>query len=114
MKKYTWKTISKFLSWTLLTTLLAVNASALDIKEAKEQGLVGETTTGYIEALKPNNKDVSILVMEVNKQRKSVYEKIASDNGISLQAVELRAAEKAYQKTPAGQYIKLNGEWKKK
>ncbi len=108
------KYLTTYTTALFLATILSTNAFALDIKEAKEQGLIGETATGYIALVSKGNSEAVKLVQEVNKQRKAVYEKIARDNGISLQAVELRAAEKAFQKTPAGQYIQTNGTWTKK
>ncbi len=103
------------LGLTLISSmLLSAQAFSIDIKHAKEQGLVGETANGYIAQVKPGNAEAAALVKEINAQRKSVYEKIAKDNNISLTAVELRAGEKAFAKTPAGQYIFQDGQWLKK
>ena len=40
--------------------------------------------------------------------------KIAKKNSIPLDTIEKMAGEKALKKTSAGQYIKVNGAWKKK
>jgi len=92
---------------------MAVPAVALDLGAAKEAGLVGETNTGYIAAVKPS-KEVDALVADINSQRKTQYRNIAEKNGISLQAVEARAGLKAIEKTPAGEYVNTGAGWQKK
>jgi uncharacterized protein len=93
-----------------LSLLMALPAFALDLGEAKSSGLVGETNTGYIAAIKPS-AEVDTLVADINSQRKVYYEKIANENGISLQAVEVRAGLKAIEKTPSGEYINTGTGW---
>jgi uncharacterized protein len=93
-----------------LSLLMALPAFALDLGEAKSSGLVGETNTGYIAAIKPS-AEVDSLVADINSQRKVYYEKIANENGISLQAVEVRAGLKAIEKTPSGEYINTGTGW---
>ena len=93
-----------------LSLLMALPAFALDLDQAKSSGLVGETNTGYIAAIKPS-AEVGTLVADINSQRKVYYEKIANENGISLQAVEVRAGLKAIEKTPPGEYINAGTGW---
>lgn len=97
----------------LLSLLLSVPAFALDLGEAKAQGLVGETASGYIAAVK-SSPEVNALVEDINAQRKAHYQKIASKNKISLEAVEVRAGQKAIGKTPAGQFVNPGSGWQKK
>ena len=96
-----------------LSLLLVAPAFALDLGAAKSQGLVGETATGYLAAVKPSG-EVTALIDDINGKRKAHYEKIATKNKISLEAVEVRAGQKAIGKTPAGQYINTGGGWQKK
>ena len=96
-----------------LSLLMTMPAFALDLGTAKSQGLVGETSSGYIAAVKASG-DVNALVKDINSQRKAYYQKIAQKNKISLEAVEVRAGQKAIGKTPAGQYINTGGGWQKK
>jgi uncharacterized protein len=96
-----------------LSFLMSLPAFALDLGSAKSQGLVGETSSGYIAAVKPSG-EVNALVADINKQRKAHYQKIAGKNNISLQAVEVRAGQKAIGKTPSGQYINPGSGWQKK
>ena len=88
-------------------------ALALDLRTAKASGLVGETTTGYLAPVK-NTPEVQKLVNEINAKRKAHYLKISQTNKTPLQTVEQLAGQKAIAKTPAGQYIFINGTWKKK
>ncbi|MGB1141113.1 MAG: YdbL family protein [Halioglobus sp.] len=98
-----------------LATLLlsALPALALDLGEAKAKGLVGETNSGYLGAVKPSSS-VDALVADINAKRKAHYQKIAKQNNISLQAVEARAGLKAIEKTPAGEYVNTGAGWQKK
>ena len=95
-------------------TFLAVPALALDLQTAKEQGLVGETPSGYLSAVVEPSTVVKELITNINSRRKAKYEEIAANNGISLGKVEKLAGKKAIEKTPTGQYIKFEGDWLKK
>lgn len=101
---------------TALTALLMLGSSAfgLDLRSAKSQGLVGETASGYLAQVKSGNAEAARLVQDINAKRRAHYEKIAARNNTSLQAVEQLAGKKAIEKTPAGEFIKANGGWKKK
>jgi len=57
---------------------------------------------------------VQQLVNTINAKRRQHYTEIAKRNNTSLQAVEHLAGKKAIEKTPAGQYIKINGSWTRK
>ena len=102
--------LSSILGALALSLIMALPAFALDLGEAKSSGLVGETNTGYIAAIKPS-AEVDALVAEINSQRKVYYQKIANENGISLQAVEVRAGLKAIEKTPSGETINTGTGW---
>ena len=87
---------------------------AIDLQTAKDQGLVGETTSGYLEAVKSPSQEVSTLVAEINSLRKQKYEEIAKRNNTSLQAVELLAGKKAIEKSAHGDYVKIGDSWQQK
>jgi uncharacterized protein YdbL (DUF1318 family) len=94
--------------------LLASPAWALDLKDAKAQGLVGEQLNGYLGIIK-SSAAVNALVGDINSKRKAMYEKIAKRNGTSVSAVEILAGKKATEKTPAGQYVQSpSGAWQRK
>lgn len=97
----------------VLSVLMIAPAYALDLGAAKSKGLVGETTTGYLAAVKAS-KDVNALVSDINGKRKAHYQKIAKKNKISLEAVEVRAGQKAISKTSSGNYVNTGSGWEKK
>ena len=105
--------LQRTLGVLLLSLSIALPALALDLGEAKSGGLVGETSGGYLAAVK-SSAEVDALVASINSKRKAQYQKIAQKNGISIQAVEVRAGQKAIEKTPAGQYVNTGGGWQKK
>ena len=107
------KNIQRALGAFSILVLIALPVFALDLDQAKSDGLVGETNTGYLAAVKPS-AEVNSLVASINSQRKTHYQKIATKNGISLEAVEARAGLKAMEKTPAGGFIDVGTGWQKK
>jgi len=94
--------------------LFAQNAYSIDLQTAKKQGLVGETPSGYLEAVSSANAETNALIKNINTKRKQKYHEIAARNKTTLQAVESLAGKKAMQKSKAGSYIKQGGSWHKK
>jgi uncharacterized protein YdbL (DUF1318 family) len=105
--------LQRTLGAVTLALIMAMPAFALDLDAAKATGLVGETNTGYLAAVQPSS-EVNALVASINSQRKAHYQEIATQNGITLQAVEVRAGQKAIEKTPAGGFINTGSGWQKK
>jgi len=105
--------LQRALGMLALSAAMALPALALDLDEAKSAGLVGETNTGYLGAVKPS-AEVDALVANINAQRKVHYQDIATKNGISLEAVEARAGLKAIEKTATGDYVNTGSGWQKK
>ena len=107
--------------WTLflgmsLAGMLAFSSSvwAIDLQSAKNQGLVGETLSGYLAVVR-NTADAHAIVAEVNKARKAHYQSIAKRNATSLQVVEVLAGKKAIEKAASGHYVQsASGNWVKK
>jgi uncharacterized protein len=87
---------------------------ALDLQTAKMQGMIGETPTGYLAVVKAGNNEAAQLVQSINAQRRVEYQKIAQRNNTALQAVEQLAGKQAMEKTPDGQFILIEGTWKRK
>lgn len=96
--------------------LLLQNAWAIDIRDAKEQGLVGEANTGYVVALQsPASAEVRALIAEVNDTRKSQFEETAEKTGLTTAQVAYRFYEIAVKRTAPGHYYQdASGQWKKK
>ncbi|MFP1679292.1 YdbL family protein [Alloalcanivorax sp. C16-2] len=94
--------------------LLSVTAAALDLNQAKAEGLVGEQPNGYLGVVKATPAAVE-LVSDINEKRRAAYERIAKQNGITLDQVANLAGQKAIEKTPTGEYIKTpTGQWVEK
>jgi uncharacterized protein YdbL (DUF1318 family) len=93
--------------------LAAMPAWSLDLDEAKQRGLVGETAAGYLAPVM-SSAEIDQLVADINDRRKKHYQQIAERNNISREAVEVRAGQVAIDKTPAGQYVNRGGGWEKK
>lgn len=102
----------------LLVALLACPLSAwcMELDDAKQQGLVGEQADGYLGIVTPNpSAAVTALVDEVNGKRRAEYQRIATQNDITMADVEALAGRKTIEKTPPGYYIKPPGSaWRKK
>jgi len=96
--------------------LILQNAWAIDIRDAKAQGLVGEANTGYIAAVQaPANAEVRALISDVNAKRKASFEGTAKKTGTTVAQVANRFYELAIQKTAPGNYYQdAGGRWKKK
>ena len=104
----------------LFTAVLSFSVSALtldqaidSLSQAKAQGLVGEQTDGYLGVVK-NEGNASEIANLINQARKAQYQKVSAESKVPLNEVENRAGSKAQDKTPAGQYIKQEGQWQKK
>lgn len=95
--------------------VLAAAAHAVDLDSAKRGGLVGETAEGYVALVNPAAPpEVRALVDDVNARRRAEYQRIAADNGITLDQVETLAARKAIEKTAAGGWVRIDGVWRQK
>jgi uncharacterized protein YdbL (DUF1318 family) len=104
--------------------VLAFGAStsvfAMELTEAKQkldtvkqQGLVGETPTGYLDVVSGDGQAGDV-VEAINNARRDEYKRIAEKHDIPVTQVETVAGKKAIEKTPGGQYVQLNGKWVKK
>ena len=83
---------------TIGLLMLLQNAWAIDIRDAKAQGLVGEANTGYIAAVKsPASAEVRALLADVNAKRKAEFEATAKKTGAKTDQVANRFYELAVQ-----------------
>ncbi|MDY0206066.1 MAG: YdbL family protein [Pseudomonas sp.] len=111
-------TIRKFLMPILLaTSLLSTAVVAMDLNgamsnlsQAKSAGLLGEQPNGYLGVVQAQGSAAEVARL-INEARRAEYERLAKGNNIQLSDVETMAGKKALEKTPAGQYIQLNGKW---
>ena len=96
--------------------MVVQSAWAIDIRDAKAQGLVGEANTGYLAAVQtPASAEVRALIAEVNGKRREEFERTAQSTGATVEQVAYRFYELAIQRTEAGNYYQdASGAWKKK
>ena len=101
----------------LITAFLIFSALpvyAIELQDAKSQGLVGEAPSGYLEAVTAPSAEIQALITSINSQRKAKYQEIATENKTTLQTIEQLAGQKDIEKSSTGSYIKHNGSWQKK
>ena len=99
---------------TICLLMIAQPAFSIDLQTAKSQGLVGELSSGYLDAVNAPSTEVKTLIAEVNAKRKQAYMGIAARNKLTLKVVEELAAKKAIEKSEAGSYVKDGDVWVKK
>ncbi|MFV8782091.1 YdbL family protein [Microbulbifer sp. SA54] len=98
-----------------LCVMVSLPASAVTLKEAQTQGIVGEANSGYVAVVQQGTPEVERLVAEVNAKRQKEYAAIAKRNNIDISQVAARAAEKLEARLPKGEYYQDNlGRWKQK
>jgi uncharacterized protein YdbL (DUF1318 family) len=117
MKQATMKQAIIKKAWVVFTAcllLMAQPAYSVDLQTAKSQGLVGETQSGYLSAVKSPSAETKALIESINLKRKQKYQEIAARNKTTLQTIEQLAGDKAIEKSRPGSYIKQGGSWQKK
>lgn len=99
----------------LLTSfLMSQQVMALTLTEARQQGRVGETYSGYIAPIK-QDKETLALVKSINEARSQNYQKLADNNNISANQVAELAGQKLVARAQAGEYVRgINGQWMRK
>jgi uncharacterized protein YdbL (DUF1318 family) len=107
--------MKKFIAALLLTFALQT-AWAIDLRDAKEQGLVGEANSGYLAAVKrPVSDEVQTLINEVNAKRLAEFERAAAKTDATVAQVSYRFYELAVERTSPGHYYEdKSGDWQKK
>jgi uncharacterized protein YdbL (DUF1318 family) len=96
-------------------TLLAGAAFAADLDQAKGDGLVGERADGYLGLVRSDAApDVVEMVKSVNAKRRAEYQRIASENDLTIEEVQALAGRKAMERTAAGHWIMRDGGWQQK
>ncbi|AAZ26890.1 MULTISPECIES: YdbL family protein [Colwellia] len=112
--KHSIKHLIRKVSLVLIASSIAFSAWAVTLDQAKQQGLVGEMSNGYLGVVVAST-EVSDLVDMVNKKRKDIYLNLARKNKITMQQVTKLAGEKSMAKTQPGHLIQnAEGQWVKK
>lgn len=98
----------------LLVWIVAQPAWAITLDEARQQGRVGETLSGYIAAREQDNETLA-LVKRINEGRSAQYQRLAQQNNLTTSDVASIAGQKLVRRAEAGEYVRgINGQWLKK
>ena len=98
----------------LASMLFSSQILALTLSEARQQGRVGETLSGFIAPIK-QDKETLELVKRINEARSENYQKLADSNNISANQVAELAGQKLVKRAQPGEYVRgINGQWMKK
>lgn len=96
------------------TVMFAGSAFALDLAQARAQGIVGEKLDGYIGSV-TGSAEANAVVNDVNNRRREEYAKISKQNGQPVSVVGKVAAETIINGLPSGSmYQGADGSWKRK
>ena len=77
----------------MLGTSLSM-ANALNLDQAKNQGMVCELPTGYLQATGTATPDVRKMIDDINKKRRAEYKRIAEQHGVTPEQVGKLTAQK--------------------
>ena len=84
------------------------------IDTLKAQGIVGETSQGYLDYTGNNRAKAAVLAAE-NKDREKIYTAIARQQGVPAAQVGKRRAMQIEKRSAPGRWFKdQNGKWYKK
>jgi len=106
--------MKKRLATGLLVLAMSAQAQAITLNEARAQGRVGETLSGYIAPVR-HDQETLALVSEINAARSESYQKLADSNNLPVDEVAKMAGQKLVARAQPGEYVKgINGKWLKK
>lgn len=108
------KTRGRWLAMLFCGWLFCGSALALTLEEAKQQGRVGETLTGYLAPVKSDD-ETQALVKRINQGREQQYRQVAKSNQVSTDDVAKLAGQKLVARAAAGEFVRgINGQWLQK
>ncbi len=106
--------MKRTLALILLALGMNVQAATLTLNEARAQGRVGETLSGYIAPVRQDAETLA-LVNQINAARTESYQKLADSNNLPVDEVAKMAGQKLVARAQPGEYVKgINGKWLKK
>lgn len=98
----------------LAMLMLTSPAFALTLEEARQQGRVGETLSGYLAPIAQDSETLT-LVKNINAARAESYQQVADSNHLPVDEVAKMAGEKLVARARPGEYVRgINGQWLKK
>lgn len=98
----------------IMALLLVPSAWAFTLDEARQQGRVGETLSGYV-AARQQDEETLALVKRINEGRMQQYQRVAQQNNLTASEVARIAGEKLVNRAGSGEYVRgINGQWLQK
>ncbi|MBS1270631.1 MAG: hypothetical protein MAG794_01589 [Gammaproteobacteria bacterium] len=94
------KTVTKSLILGALFIFSLTAVHAVNVGQAKQQGMACELPTGYLQARNNATPEVKAMVVDINAKRKAEYTRIANENGVKPENVGLLTAKKLGPKCP--------------
>ncbi|ANI29306.1 hypothetical protein PL78_05555 [Yersinia entomophaga] len=99
------------LSLVLSSLLFSPGAWALTLDQAKQQGRVGETLSGYLAPVKKDAETLA-LVAQINAAREEKYQEVAKNNHVTTDEVAKLAGQKLVSRAQPGEFVRgINGQW---
>ena len=95
----------------LALALCAAPAWSDALDNLRASGMIGETNEGYVIA---RDASAQAEVDAINAKRKTIYQEKATAQGIDIEQVGKVYAAEIIRKVPAGTWIQIDGQWKKK
>ena len=84
------------------------------IKKLKSQGIVGEDNAGFLQFVGDKKASADVVAAE-NKDRQSVYEAIAKQQGTTAELVGRRRALQNQKRAEPGEWVQdASGQWQQK
>jgi uncharacterized protein YdbL (DUF1318 family) len=84
------------------------------IAELKKDGVVGETSNGYLDFVDKKDPKAADLVDQENADRKELYALIAKEKGVKPEVVATQNAKRNFERAKPGEFLKEDGKWHKK
>ena len=92
---------------------LSTTASAMTLQEAKAAGLLGERADGYVGVVS-DTPEANRIAEDMNAKRRTGYQDIAAERGLTQEEVEAVAGQRNIRETPGGEYIYTTNGWQRK
>jgi uncharacterized protein len=85
------------------------------IAKLKSEGVIGETSRGYVAFVEQEKADAAQLVKDENADRETLYNALAAKEGTTAEKVAERNAKRNFAKAGSGEYLQgPDGKWQKK
>lgn len=95
--------------------LFSTPAAAIDLAQAKAEGLVGEQMNGFLGLVSADAPaEVRALVTSINGQRQAEYQRIAAKNGVAVDEVARLTAQKVINNAAPGHFVQTPSGWQQR